>query len=205
VAHARESYERCLDLDPAVLEGHVNLGAILVADYERTKHMETLKMAVYHIRTALSLEKASAPARTLIAYVYYVRAGGLGFIAGHEIDKVVADAPMYAPAWNLRGLFLLREHKIHDAIASFREALVRDPTYVPALVNWAATAGRYRDFDTAIERLDRVLELGGADKEVLLMLAGALRAKAGTLADAAAGAALRSRAAALEARVATLP
>jgi tetratricopeptide (TPR) repeat protein len=205
VAHARERYEHCLDLDPSIVEGNVNLGAIEVADYERTLVMERLKFAVKHIRTALASEASSPPARTLIGYVYYIRGGGLAFIERHEIDKLVADAPMYAPAWNLRGLFLLREHKIHDAIAAFREALVRDPTYVPALVNWAATAGRYRDFDTAIEKLERALELGANDKEVLLMLAGALRAKAGTLADAPAGAALLKRADELEARAAALP
>jgi tetratricopeptide (TPR) repeat protein len=167
------------------------MGALLLAEFEGSRYEPTLKAAVRLIRRALAVYPDSAQAKTLFAYALYL--SDKSREARAVVETVTTASADYAPAWNLRGLLAARDRAFHDAFTFFGKATLAMPTYVPALINWASTAARVGDLDTAIAKLTLALSMG-EEKDALLRLSAAYRAKAAATVDWATRADLLRRA-----------
>jgi tetratricopeptide (TPR) repeat protein len=183
-AEAREWYGKCLEKDPTVVECNLNMASLLFKDYEGTKNPDILKDAVKKIRTALAVDASSMAAYALFAYVYYsldqLRLAGLVCQQAKKYDE------NYAPVWNVLGLIELKNKNVTAALSHFKTAVAKDPDYVPGLINWGAITINYRDYDTAIEKFERAIKIGGDDYDVWLTLGVAYRGKGTGLEDLAA-------------------
>ena len=181
LSSAREWYERGLKIEPRVVEGNINMATLIFLDYKRTKDKEKLKEAVTNIRRALAIDATSLAAYATFAYIYYelgqLRLASLVCQQAKKYDE------NYAPVWNVLGLIELANGNVTAALNHFKTAADKDPNYVPALVNWGSITLNYRDYDTAISKLERALEIGGDDYEAYLTLGVAYRGKGTSMED----------------------
>ena len=83
----------------------------------------------------------------------------------------------YAPIWNVLGLIELANKNVTAALSHFKTAVAKDPDYVPGLINWGAITINYRDYETAIDKFERAIKIGGDDYDVYLTLGVAYRGK----------------------------
>lgn len=77
--------------------------------------------------------------------------------------------------YNILGMIELRQNDVTSAIIRFREALERDPDYIPALLNLGAIILNVRDYEQGLELFGRVLEQEPEHKEALISTAVAYR------------------------------
>ena len=180
-SEARDWITKCLEKDPTVVECNLDMASMLFDDYEKTKSADVLKDAVKRIRTALAVDASSMAAYALFAYVYYTL--GQYRLAGLVCQQAKKYDDSYAPIYNVLGLIELANKNVTAALAHFKTAVAKDPDYVPGLINWGAITINYRDYDTAIDKFERALKIGGDDYDVWITLGVAYRGKATAIAE----------------------
>ncbi len=84
-------------------------------------------------------------------------------------------APKSAALKNLEGLVLLQQDKVKDALASFRQAVAADPTFLDAQLNAGALTLNYNDYTSALGYFEAVLRQEAGHKMARLSKGVALR------------------------------
>lgn len=203
---ARSYFEKALEVQPYNPAAHNNMSVLL---REEGNYDE----AVSHARRSLAGDSQNTNAYANLARVYYdqgntrvarlvifnamqleaqIAAEKMGIEPGEdddgeseqeEVPEEVLLSISNPDLYNILGMIELRQNDVTSAIIRFREALARDPDYVPALLNLGAIILNVRDYDQALELFGRVLELEPGHKEAMISTAVAYRGK-GDLAKA---------------------
>lgn len=121
--------------------------------------------AIATLNKVIELDKlgsAGLKARNLLAR-YYVTTQKPDQ-AKELMNVVLAENPRDTEALTLRGQFALSEKRVLDAIADFREVLVGQPDNVKGLKLLATAQIQNKDFELAIENLEKVAALAPKDK-----------------------------------------
>ena len=86
--------------------------------------------------------------------------------AERHLERVVSEAPKYAPAWVTLGQTLDSERRVDEGRRACLQSLTVDPTYVPAYLCIANIAARERGWDEVLKLTTRAIELDAADNPV---------------------------------------
>jgi len=184
LSEARDSYERCLGLEPEnalALNYHgamlLQLGQVTQAvlslrraiavrpDYVEAhinlgaalQELGLLEEALAAYRAATALEPNHADAHNNLGSALQALKRPKEAIAAY--DRAIALAPNHADALNNRGVSLQEIHCLHDAMASFDQALCLRPAFVQAYNNRGRALHELGRINEAIADYDRALEL----------------------------------------------
>jgi tetratricopeptide (TPR) repeat protein len=96
-------------------------------------------------------------------------------LANLLLDKAEEIDPSYAPIHNARGLFLLKQENVAQALVSFRRAVQLDPKFVEAMMNVGAIVLDFRKYDEAAAAFDAVLKVQPKNYDAMVGLGIAQR------------------------------
>lgn len=168
--------ERALQLDPKLVQAHVNLIILYGRMGDRGKAEE-------HYQAAVSLNPNQFPGAY---YNYGVLLLGEGKL--DEADKAFRRAleinPSYADAHNNLGTLLERQGKLEEALAEYRKAVEEKPDFRQAQFNLGRILVNQQAYQEGIQHLQQTLQPVDANTPAYLYALGAAYGRAGDQANA---------------------
>jgi len=173
VKRGTELYKRVTLLQPeAGVQALANANAKLAYALFAEGNTEAAVTAISNVTGGLALEIRQLG---VLASMQLRNADVVGAIA--TIDIIVEVAPNRALGYNMRGAVAYRTGRFADAVASYSEALQRNPDYFAALRNRGLAYMRLGNYGRAEADLRRLLVLLPDDARVKAALAKALLTK----------------------------
>jgi arylsulfatase A-like enzyme/Tfp pilus assembly protein PilF len=82
-----------------------------------------------------------------------------------QITQVIEQDPAIMEARQIRGRILLKQNKVEEAIAEFKEALNIDPDYESAIFSLAEAYKKAKKYDEAIAGFKRLMQMDARDSK----------------------------------------
>ena len=155
-AGAERAYRKALELNPAYVEAHANLGLALA---QQGKMAE----AVAHFTEAIRLNPAYADAHNNLGLAL-AQLGKIDEAAAHFAETIRLD-PNYAAAHFNLGLALVRQGKTGEAAARFAEAIRVNPSYAEAHNRLGLLLAQQAKFDEAVAHFNEAIQLNPQNAE----------------------------------------
>jgi tetratricopeptide (TPR) repeat protein len=161
------------------VEAYVNLASIQLQQYynepDASKRNNALILDMQqNIRRALAINSTSVEAYAAFAVFYYKF--GKDKLAELVCKKAITDGlSNYAPIYHVLGLVAVKNKKVTAALKYFNDALSKDPSYVPSLMNVGALTIRFRDYKTAQDKFAKVVALEPTNYDATVSLGVAYR------------------------------
>lgn len=168
--------ERALELDPKLVQAHVNL----VNLYGRTGNVAK---AEEHYRAVVELDPSQFPDAYYNYGVLMVKAGRLPE-AEEAFRGALAINPHYAEAANDLGYLLEREGKLAEAAGQYRQAIADQPSFRQAHFNLGRILVNQGDYEEGIRQLRETLTSADENTPAYLYALGAAYGRAGNRAAA---------------------
>jgi tetratricopeptide (TPR) repeat protein len=173
---AISAHEKALQLDPGLMQAHVNL----ISLYGRTGNFQK---AEEHYQAALKLNPDKYPDAYYNYGVLLMKEGKLGE-AQAEFATALKINPLYADAHNDLGYVLESQGKLDDAASEYRKAAEERPDFRKAHFNLARLLVTQRRYSEAIEQLQQTLTPVDEETAAYLYALGAAYGRAGDHAQA---------------------
>jgi tetratricopeptide (TPR) repeat protein len=164
------AHEKALEIDPNLLQAHVNL----IALYGRVGQFEN---AEQHYKAAVQLDPSSAESY----YDYGVLLVSEQKYAEAEtaFRKTIELDPLHAGAHTNLGFLLERQGRLADAIAEYRQAAANAPNNRQAHFNLGRSLVSLRNYAEGIQELRKTLEPKDQDTPRYVYALGAALARSG--------------------------
>jgi predicted CXXCH cytochrome family protein len=120
-------------------------------------------------RRAIKLSPAFVPAMLNLADLY--RANGLDTKAGALIDEAIRVAPLDSAAFHAKGLLLVRQGNLPEALVSLRKAALLSPLNVRYFYVYAVALYESGAHDQAISELESALNSSPQSRDLVMALA----------------------------------
>ena len=170
------AHERALELDPGLMQAHVNL----IILYGRTGNFTR---ADEHYQAALKLGADKYPDAYYNYGVLMMKEGKLDR-AQSALLEALEIKPSYAEALNDLGYIEEREGKLEDAAAHYRKAIEARPDFRKAHFNLARILIHGESYAEAIEQLRQILTPVDEETPAYLYALGATYGRSGDRAQA---------------------
>jgi len=171
---AAEEHEAAVEIDPTLVQAHVNLIRLYGQLGEPSRAEE-------HYRAALEM----APHLAELHYNYGVLLNDRDPAGGAEAFRRALELkPNYAEAHNNYALFLMLSGKLDDAVRHYRMALEERPDYRAARFNLGRILVLQGQFDEAISHLRQTLLPKDDETPQFAYALGAAYARSGNRAEA---------------------
>ena len=149
------------------IEGRNNLAMALQERYASGHELADFERAEVHLQNILAVDTSNQMAYENLARLYYDR-GRLDDRSYQVLANLVVDQALQvleatgqrsADLHNLRGLLLMQDDDQVQALRAFKRAVEVEPQHVDANRNIAMIAIRFRDYASAEQALESVIEV----------------------------------------------
>lgn len=173
---AISTHERALELDPGLMQAHVNL----IILYGRAGNF---RKAEEHYQEALKLNPEKYPDAYYNYGVLMMKEGRFD-VAQAAFAKALEIKPSYADAHNDLGYLLERQGRLEEAAAEYRRAVEERPDFRKAHFNLGRILINQQRYSEGIEQFQQILTPTDDDTPSYLYALGAACGRAGDRAKA---------------------
>jgi tetratricopeptide (TPR) repeat protein len=172
---AAQAHEKALEIDPGLVQAHVNLISI----YGRLGEPQK---AEQHYRAAVRVESSNVEAH----YDYGVLLFGLGRSeeSEHAFRAALASNPLHADAHHNLGVLLEQQGRLDEAVAEYREAIANRPGFRLAQFHLGRLLVNQRQFQEGIQNLLKTVAEDDESTPTYLYAVGAAYARSGDYTNA---------------------